>query len=115
MANNYRHNWTIRDYKILFEICSRNEEDSNRVSELLKVFPNNRANGLRMMIEKYKYLSGNQEVRCWFRNTVSKRMLRAWQEYNLENISEANNQESGSDAIGYQSCFSLFSFFSSGA
>jgi hypothetical protein len=86
MANNYKHNWTIRDFKILFAVCSRNEE-SNRVSELLKVFPNNRENGLRIMIEKYKYLNGNQEVRGWFRKNVSKKMLKAWQEYNLENIS----------------------------
>ena len=35
------------------------------------------------MIEKYKHLNGNEEVRGWFRNTVSNRMLRAWQEYNL--------------------------------
>jgi hypothetical protein len=87
MANNYRHNyrhnWSIRDYKILFAVCRGNQEDTNRVSELLKVFPNNRANGLRMMIEKYKHLNGNQEVRDWFKNTVSNRMLRAWQEYNL--------------------------------
>lgn len=44
MANNYRHNWSIRDYKILFAVCRGNEEDANRVAELLKVFPNNRAN-----------------------------------------------------------------------
>jgi len=87
MQTNYRHNWTIRDCKILFAVCRRNEGDANRVSELLKVFPNNRENGLRMMIEKYKYLNGNQEVRGWFRKTVSNRMLKAWQEYNLENIS----------------------------
>lgn len=82
MANTYRHNWTNRDYKILFAVCRGNEGDSNRVSELLKIFPNNRANGLRMMIEKYEHLNGNQEVRGWFINTVSKRMLTAWQEYN---------------------------------
>jgi hypothetical protein len=81
MANNYRHNWSIRDYKILFAICRGNEKDSHRVSELLKVFPNNRENGLRMMIEKYKYLNGDKEVRDYFKKNVPKKMLRAWQEY----------------------------------
>jgi hypothetical protein len=85
MEKNYRHNWTIRDYKILFAVCRGNEGDENRVSELLKIFQNNRANGLRMMIEKYEYLNGNQEVRGWFRNTISKRMLKAWQEYSSSN------------------------------
>ena len=81
MNQNYRHNWTNRDFKILFAVCRGNEGDQNRVSELLKLFENNRANGLRMMIEKYEYLNGNQEIRPWFKNTISKRMLKAWQEY----------------------------------
>jgi hypothetical protein len=82
MENNYRHGWTIRDFKILFAVCRGNEGKENIVSELLKIFQNNRANGLRMMIEKYEYLNGNLEVRPWFRKTISKRMLKAWQEYN---------------------------------
>ena len=82
MENNYRHNWTNGDFKILFGVCRENEGDLNRVSKLLEKFPNNRANGLRMMIERYEHLNGNPEVRSWFKNTVSKRMLKAWQEYN---------------------------------
>ena len=85
MPNNYRHNWKNEDYKSLFKVCRENEGDANRVSELLKIFPNNAANGLRMMIEKYEHLNGNQEVRCWFKNTVSKRMVTAWQEWQEEN------------------------------
>ena len=85
MPNNYRHNWKKEDYKSLFKVCRENKGDANRVSELLKIFPNNAANGLRMMIEKYEHLNGNQEVRCWFKNTVSKRMLTAWQEWQEEN------------------------------
>lgn len=81
MSQTYRHYWTNRDYKILFAVCKGNEDDENRVTELLKIFENNRANGLRMMIEKYKYLNGDLEIRHWFKNTISKKMLKAWEEY----------------------------------
>jgi hypothetical protein len=86
MTQNYRHNWTISEFKKLFKVCRENEGDQNRVTELLKKFENNRANGLRMMIEKYEYLNGNQEIRPWFKKTISKRMLKAWQEYDTNII-----------------------------
>ena len=82
----YRHNWTISEFKKLFKVCRENEGDQNRVTELLKKFENNRANGLRMMIEKYEYLNGNQEIRPWFKKTISKKMLKAWQEYDTNII-----------------------------
>lgn len=85
MNQNYRHNWTIRDYKILFAVCRGHEEKENRVKELLKIFENNRANGLRMMIEKYEFLNGDQEIRPWFKNTISKKMMKAWEEYKQSN------------------------------
>ncbi len=81
MNTSYRHNWTIRDFKILFAVCNGHKGDENRVRELLKIFEKNRPNGLRMMIEKYEYLNGDQEIRPWFKNTISKKMLRAWDEY----------------------------------
>ena len=83
MNQNYRHNWSNADFKRLFDVCRENEGDENRVAGLLKLkeFENNRANGLRMMIEKYEFLNGNQEIRPWFKKTISKRMLKAWQEY----------------------------------
>ena len=81
MSQNYRHNWTIGDYIKLFEICKDYKGDENRVRELLKIFEKNRENGLRMMIEKYEYLNGDQEIRSWFKNIISKKMLKAWEEY----------------------------------
>ena len=81
MASNYRHNWTIRDYNILFVVCDGYQGDENRLRILMKIFQNNRANGLRMMIEKYEYLNGDQSVRPWFKNIISKKMLVAWDAY----------------------------------
>ena len=85
MSQTYRHNWTIRDYKILFAVCSGHVGDENRVRELLKIFQNNRTNGLRMMIAKYEFLNGDQQIRPWFKNTISNKMLTAWDEYKLSN------------------------------
>jgi hypothetical protein len=85
MSQNYKHNWSIRDYKILFTICNGYEGDGDRLRELLKVFENNRENGLRMMIEKYEYLNGDHDIRPWFKDTISNKMLKAWEEYNQNN------------------------------
>ena len=82
MNQNYRHNWTIIDLQTIFQVCDEYEGDENRIRELRLIFENNRPNGLRMMIEKYEYLNGDQEIRPWFRNTISRRMLAAWEEYN---------------------------------
>ena len=30
MSQNYKHNWTIRDYKILFTICNGYEGDEKQ-------------------------------------------------------------------------------------
>jgi hypothetical protein len=91
MNQKYRHNWTIRDFTKLFNVCREYEGDENRVNELLKRFENNRANGLRMMIEKYEFLNGDQEIRPWFKNTISKKMLKAWEEYKQSNNTVSNN------------------------
>jgi len=84
---NYRHNWSERDYIILFTVCSLYTDDAGRVNKLLEIFPNNRANGLRMMIEKNDYLSGDNNVRRFFREgNISRRMRAAWEiftEYNV--------------------------------
>jgi len=37
------------------------------------------------MIEKYEYLNGNQDIRPWFKDTISNKMLKAWEEYNQSN------------------------------
>jgi hypothetical protein len=80
MVHNYRHNWSTQDFKILFSVCRLSQTDETRVSELLRLFPKNAPNGLRMMIEKYEYLNGNTETRQFFRGP-SKKMKTAWQEY----------------------------------
>jgi hypothetical protein len=79
----YRHNWSERNYIELFRVCRVYKDDAGRVNKLMELFPNNRANGLRMMIEKYDYLNGDNNVREFFREAnISKRMRTAWKKYN---------------------------------
>ncbi len=79
----YRHNWLECDYIELFRVCRVYKDDAGRVNKLLELFPNNRANGLRMMIEKNDFLSGDNNVREFFREgNISKRMRAAWKKYN---------------------------------
>jgi hypothetical protein len=80
MVHNYRHNWTNRDFTILFTVCRLSQTDETRVRSLLRLFPKNAPNGLRMMIEKYEHLNGNTETRKFFKEP-SKKMKTAWQEY----------------------------------
>lgn len=63
-------------------MCNGHEGDDNRIRVLLAIFENNQPNGLRMMIQKFEYLNGDYEIRPWFKNTISKKMLRAWEEFN---------------------------------
>ena len=63
------------------------KEMKSRIQEIPRanVSVNKRENGLRMMIEKYEYLNGNQDIRPWFKDTISNKMLKAWEEYNQSN------------------------------
>ena len=81
MNQNYRHNWTNRDYNILFVVCSVYYRREDRLRELQNIFKNNREDGLTMMILKYEFLNGNRVVRPWFRDNIPKKMLIAWEEY----------------------------------
>jgi hypothetical protein len=78
----YRHNWSERDYIELFKVCRTYKDDTHRVNKLLELFSNNRENGLRMMIEKYNFLSGDGAREFFREGNISKRMLVAWKKYN---------------------------------
>ena len=79
----HKHIWKESEYKTVFSICKGYEGDERRVKELCAIFKDCRPNGLRMKIEKYEYLNGDQQIRPFFQK-IPKKMLTAWEVYKID-------------------------------